>query len=136
MTQPIALPSDVDATADAAPLATWRAHLAAGRFMLQRCTGCQRHVFYPRILCPHCHADDLHWVEASGSGTVYSTTVVARRPDQGGPYNVALIDLDEGVRMMSRVDGIAPEAVRIGQRVRHAIVTADGQPLLVFTPHG
>lgn len=127
--------SDGGAAPDAAPLATWRAHLAAGRFMLQRCTACQRHVFYPRVLCPHCASDELQWTEPSGSGTVYSTTVVARRPEQGGNYNVAVIDLDEGVRMMSRVDGVAADAVRIGLRVRHAIVQENGEPLLVFRPH-
>ncbi len=116
-------------------MATWRAHLAAGSFMLQRCMSCARHVYYPRVLCPHCASDALEWVEASGLGTVYSTTTVARRDELGGNYNVALIDLDEGVRLMSRVDGLASEQARIGQRVRHAIVQSGGEPLLVFTPH-
>lgn len=123
------------APADQGPLATWRDHLAAGRFMLQKCTGCSRHIFYPRVLCPHCAGTALEWVECKGMGTVYSTTVVARRAEQGGPYNVALVDLDEGVRLMSRVDGMPPERVAIGLRVRHAIVEENGEPLLVFTPH-
>jgi uncharacterized OB-fold protein len=122
---------------DTAPMATWKAHLAAGRFMLQRCDECGRHVFYPRVICPHCASDTLAWLPASGYGTVYSTTVVSRRAEQGGNYNVALIDLEEGVRLMSRVDGIAPEQVAIGMPVRHAIERAEGEaPLLVFKPHG
>jgi len=119
---------------DPGPLSAWRAHLDAGRFMLQRCTGCARHVFYPRVLCPHCAGAALEWVEAGGGGTVYSVTVVSRRPEQGGNYNVALIDLDEGVRLMSRVDGIPPERVAIGLRVRHAIDRSEAAPLLVFKP--
>lgn len=116
------------------PMQVWRAQLAAGRFTIQRCTACDRAVFYPRVICPHCAGRSLEWTEAAGTGTVYSTTVVSRRPEQGGDYNVALIDLDEGARMMSRVEGLAPEDVAIGQRVRHAIVQQDGEAVLVFRP--
>lgn len=125
--------SDIAATAAAdGPMAAWRAQLAAGRLMLQRCKACARHVFYPRILCPHCHGDALDWVQASGVGVVYSTSTVARRAESGGDYNVSLVDLDEGVRMMSRVDGMAPDAVRIGMRVRAEIVPDGTESLLVF----
>jgi len=108
--------------------------LAAGQFRIQRCGGCGQHVFYPRVVCPHCGSGDLAWIEPSGLGTVYSTTVVRRSADKGGSYNVALIDLDEGVRLMSRVDGLAPEAVRIGMRVRAHVVSVNGTPAPVFTP--
>jgi hypothetical protein len=61
--------------------------LAAGRFEIQKCSDCGKHVFYPRVLCPHCGAGDLGWVAASGRGTVYSTTVVRRKAaDGGGAY--------------------------------------------------
>ena len=83
----------------------YQAELDAGRFCLQQCPQCQSHVFTPRELCPHCGASPLRWVRASGLGTVYSATTIARKLDAGGNYNVALIDLDEGVRMMSRVEG-------------------------------
>lgn len=134
-TSPPPLTADA-APADQGPLAIWRDHLAAGRFMLQHCPACNRHVFYPRVLCPHCAGTALEWVECKGRATVYSTTVVSRRADQGGPYNVTLVDLDEGVRLMSRVDGMAPERVTIGLRLQHAIIEENGQPLLVFRPHG
>ena len=103
--------------------------------MLQQCCSCERFVFYPRVLCPFCGSEALSW-QPSGAkgGTVYSTTVVNRREKDGGPYNVVLVDLDEGVRMMSRVEGMAPEAVRIGQRVKPSIGTIDGEPALLFTP--
>jgi uncharacterized OB-fold protein len=67
-------------------------------------------------------------------GTVHATTVVF--PQQGEPYNVALIDIDEGFRMMSRVEDIAPLDVKIGMRVRFRVHKAEGDdpPYPVFTP--
>lgn len=112
----------------------YQAELNVGRFCLQQCLQCQRPTFSPRELCPHCGAGTLRWVRPSGRGTVYSTTTIARKPDAGGNYNVALIDLDEGVRMMSRVQGFAPEDVRIGQRVQAQVIQQDGKGLVVFEP--
>lgn len=112
----------------------YQAELDAGRFCLQNCPQCQHHVFTPRELCPHCGATPLRWVRASGLGTVYSSTTIARKPDAGGNYNVSLIDLDEGVRMMSRVEGLAPEAVNIGQRVQAHVAQKDGRGLVLFQP--
>lgn len=109
------------------------AALAQGRFRIQRCSACRKHVFYPRALCPHCGAAALEWVEASGSGCVYSTTTVRRKPQAGGDYNVALVDLAEGPRLMSRIDGIPPGEVRIGMSVNARVVDdpAKGK-LLIF----
>jgi len=104
--------------------------LAAGRFEIQKCGGCGKHVFYPRVLCPHCGGDQLDWVTPSGRGTVYSTTVVRRKPADGGDYNVCLVDLAEGVRMMSRVAGVPPAEVKIGVAVKARI--AEG--LVEFVP--
>ena len=112
----------------------FQAELDAGRFCIQQCPACERHVFAPRELCPHCGASPLRWVRASGLGTVYSATTIARKADAGGNYNVALIDLDEGVRMMSRVEGVAPEDVRIGQRVQARVAQKDGRGLVLFQP--
>ena len=89
-------------------------------------------IHYPRLLCTDCGADRLETVEASGGGTVYSTSVIRRRPERGGDYNIALVDLDEGPRLMSRVEGLAPDDVTIGMRVKARIAAADGAPLLVF----
>lgn len=97
--------------------------------MLQRSRSTGRHVFYPRVVIPGTGERDLEWVEAGGGGTVYAITVNRARE---GTYNVALIDLDEGPRMMSRVDGA--ETVAIGSRVRARIVQEDGAPLVVFDP--
>jgi len=104
--------------------------LAAGRFEIQKCAACSRHVFYPRVLCPHCGSAELSWIAPSGRGTVYSTTVVRKKSGDGGDYNVCLVDLTEGVRMMSRVVSIAPQDVKIGMAVKARI--ADG--LVEFIP--
>ena len=114
--------------------ARYQAALNEGRFIIQRCDGCKRHVFYPRVVCPHCGSDSLAWVEPKGTGVVYSTTTVRRKPEVGGDYDVSLIDLDEGVRMMSRVEGIAPTEVKIGMRVRAKVIDNKGAGLVVFTP--
>jgi uncharacterized protein len=122
-------------TASRSPDLDYEQFLREGRFMIQRSRGSGAYVFYPRVAEPVTGAMDLEWVPASGLGTVYSTTVIRpRSPAQ--PYNVCLIDLDEGPRVMSRVDGIAADAVKIGMRVKARIVSEADKPLLVFTPEG
>lgn len=107
-------------------------YLRQGRFMIQRATSDGRHVFYPRAVAPGDGAP-LEWVEASGLGCVYSTTIVRKKPPEPS-YNVALIDLAEGPRMMSRVEGVAPENVKIGMAVKARIDTSGEEPFIVFTP--
>jgi uncharacterized OB-fold protein len=107
--------------------------LSEGRFMIQRSRETGRCFFYPRVAEPRTGCTDLEWVEASGKGTVYSTTVVRQKPPTSH-YNVALIDLAEGPRLMSRVEGLVPEAVRIGMPVKAKIIRENDQPLLVFEP--
>jgi hypothetical protein len=109
-----------------------QAALRAGRFLIQRCGACDKHVYYPRDLCPHCGSGELAWVEPSGEGTVYAVTTVRRKPDAGGDLNVSLIDLEEGVRLMSRVEGQKPGDVKIGQRVRARVAVTEGKGLVVF----
>ncbi|CAB3860265.1 hypothetical protein LMG1860_03293 [Achromobacter denitrificans] len=108
--------------------------LTAGRFEIQRCVGCGHAVFYPRWVCPHCGGAALDWFAPSGAGVVYATTTVARKPEQGGDYNVCLVDLEEGVRMMSQVRAVAPEHVRIGMRVQARIAMIGDAAQIVFEP--
>jgi uncharacterized protein len=115
------------------PDADYQAFLQEGRFMIQRGKASGRHHFYPRAIEPGTGNDDLEWVPASGLGTVYSTTVVRSKPPAPS-YNVALIDLAEGPRMMSRVEGLAPEEVRIGMAVRARIAIDDGNACVAFDP--
>ncbi|HLV97900.1 MAG TPA: Zn-ribbon domain-containing OB-fold protein [Ktedonobacterales bacterium] len=108
-----------------------------GKLLIQRCDACQRFIFYPRSICPHCFADTLSWVEAQGTGTIYSYTVVHRAfgPFAGqAPYMVAIVELAEGVRMMTRITGSEPNAgaVRIGAAVRVVFVEADEDVTLPY----
>lgn len=108
--------------------------LDEGRFLIQRCSACSRHVYFPRELCPHCGALAPALVAPAGPGTVAAVTTLHRKAEQGGNYHVCLIDLDEGVRLMSRVEGLAPEAVTIGLRVTARVQVNDGKGLVVFDP--
>jgi uncharacterized OB-fold protein len=115
------------------PEEEWLAHLAEGRLMIQRSRSTGGHVFFPRVAEPGTGAEDLEWVEASGRGTVHAVTVVRKR-DPSEDYNVALVDLAEGPRMMSRVDGTEPGDVAIGMPVQVRIVSDAVGPLVVFVP--
>ena len=113
------------------PDAELRAHRAEVRFMLQRSRSSGAHVFYPRLIEPGTGAEDLEWVEASGRGTVHAVTVV-RKKDPAESYNVVLIDLEEGPRLMSRIDDCPADDVVIGMDVRANIIAEEDKPLLVF----
>lgn len=116
---------------------SYQDYLAKGEFRIQRCDSCNSHVFYPRYLCPECGSSKMSWIKASGAGTVYSTTVMRRRAESGGDYNVCLVQLKEGPRLMSRVEGVSPAEVRIGMEVK-ARVTGGGEDgfFVVFDPAG
>ena len=94
----------------ASPLKTYVDHLERGELAYQFSPEARQAVFYPRVLCPFTGSDRLEWRVSKGLGTVYATTVV--HPAEGKPFNVALIDCDEGFRLMSRVEDIAPERCR------------------------
>lgn len=113
----------------------FRQQLEQGKFVIQRCSACRRSIFYPRMLCPHCGCAQLEWFSPSGLGTVYSSTVIRRKSEDGGDYNVALVDLEEGPRIMSRVETVPPEQVAIGMRVEVRVIDDENGKLLVFTPH-
>ncbi|MGC3987409.1 MAG: OB-fold domain-containing protein [Pseudorhodoferax sp.] len=125
---------DTSPSVAASPLETYRAHLRAGKLAYQYSADAGRAVFFPRLVCPYGGRAPLVWRVSAGLGVVHATTVVF--PREGAPYNVALIDLDEGFRMMSRVEGVAPEQAAIGLRVRVDFVADDKQPapLPVFRP--
>ncbi|HXT79092.1 MAG TPA: OB-fold domain-containing protein [Acetobacteraceae bacterium] len=120
--------------ASASPLARYIDHLKRGELGYQFSPSANRAVFYPRVICPETGAADLEWRVSRGLGTVHATTVV--HSQQGAPYNVALIDVDEGFRLMSRVEDIDPTAVKIGMRVKFRVHTPEGDedPYPVFTP--
>lgn len=109
------------------PLALFNEQLAEGKFLLQRCSSNGKWIYPPRALDDSKQA--WHWDQPSGLATVYATTTVSRREDKGGDYNIAIVELDEGPRMMSRVIGVSPSDVQIGQRVRAIIGVPDFGPL-------
>jgi len=120
--------------ASASPLATYLAHLEQGRLAYQFSPEDDAPVFFPRVICPKTGSTNLEWRTSAGLGVVHATTVV--HPQQGTPYNLALIDVDEGFRMMSRVEDVPPEQVCIGMRVQFRVHRPGGDepPCPVFIP--
>jgi uncharacterized protein len=109
------------------PEAQYRAYLREGRFMIQRSRASGEHVFYPRIAAPVSGATDLAWVPASGHGQIYAITVNRAKT---GDHNVAIVQLREGPRMMTRIEGV--ETAPIGTPVIARIVDIAGEPAVVF----
>ena len=104
------------------------------RLMLQQCNDCQKYIFYPRIICPHCYSENTTWKETSGQGEVVSYTVVHRAmpPFKAEtPYVVALIQLNEGVRMISRIVN-DPKQVEIGLQVSAVYESVDEELTLPY----
>lgn len=101
------------------PDAIYRCHLDAGRLTFQQCATGGHAVFPPRISCPTCGSRDLSWADSAGRGTLYSFTTIS--PRGVDPYSVVVVDVDEGFRMMSRLDGPAVADLAIGDRVRTTI---------------
>ena len=108
------------------------------RLVLQWCRSCERPIHYPREACPGCLGTDLEFRPASGRGTVYACSVMYKPAHPGMaddvPYAVVLVDLEEGVRLLSNVVGSDPEAVAVGQAVTVSWEPLeDGRHLPVFT---
>ncbi|CDO35165.1 MULTISPECIES: Zn-ribbon domain-containing OB-fold protein [Novosphingobium] len=114
------------------PETYWRTALGDGRFLLQRAPDGTA-VFPPRVAVPGSGVGTLEWFEACGRGTVYSLSWINRRAP-AEPYNVALIDLDEGARLMSRVEGVDAESLKIGMRVEAFIEGKGEEAILLFRP--
>lgn len=108
------------------PQAVWEAWLKAGEFRIQQARSTGEYVFYPKVVAPS-GATDLEWVKPSGLGHVYAITV---NRDRAGSWNVALIELDEGVRMISTVAGV--ETAPVGARVRAELEAYEDTNRVVF----
>lgn len=117
------------------PLGRYLEHLGSGELAYQYSPSDAKAVFYPRLVAPGSGAGHLEWRVSNGLGTVHSTTWIPVR--DGEPYNVALVDVDEGFRMMTRIEDIDPKQVRIGMRVRFRVRAGekpDDPPYAVFVP--
>ena len=101
----------------------WEA-LHRGQLLVQWCKACQRGIHYPRIHCPRCLGRELEWRESIGRGVLHAFTIVHRHFDPffqaRVPYIVGLVELEEGVRLMSSLVGIkaSPDAVQIGTKLQ------------------
>jgi len=119
--------------AEKSPLAVFREHLAKGQLAYQVAPD-GKAVYYPRIVAPGTGSGKLTWKVSKGLGTVYATTTLF--PREAKPYDVSLIDMDEGFRLMSRVENIDAMDVKIGMRVKVRVVPGNDKqaPYPVFDP--
>ncbi|BBO81170.1 transcriptional regulator [Desulfosarcina ovata subsp. sediminis] len=91
------------------------------KLLIQECNECKTKIFYPRKFCPECWSSDLSWSEASGKGKIFTFSVtlagVEKKFADDIPYVLALVDLEEGIRMMTNIVECKPEDVKIGMDV-------------------
>lgn len=106
-----------------------------GRLLVKRCKACGEFHHYPRDLCPHCLSDATEWVEAAGTGTVYSYSTMGQGE---AAYTLAYVTLDEGPTMLTNLvggDSAAASPYAIGQKVRVVFTPSEGGPAVpMFTP--
>jgi uncharacterized OB-fold protein len=113
--------------------------LREGKLLMQHCDSCQRLQFYPRTGCRHCGGTDLSWQEMSGRGHVYSFTVIHRAPfaafADDVPYVYAIVELEEGPRLVTTIETDDLDSVRIDLPVlAHYDAVSDAVTLLRFVP--
>jgi uncharacterized OB-fold protein len=88
-----------------------------GKLLLQYCDQCRQHQFYPRLYCMHCDSTVVRWVPASGRGVIYSYTIIHQNKSpefvRDTPYNVAIVQLEEGPRMMCNIVETHPDELRV-----------------------
>ena len=106
---------------------------AEGKLMLKKCNDCGEVHHYPRALCPFCWSAQVEWVQAKGTGEIYTYSVTRRGPPT--PYCIAYVKLDEGVKMMTNIVDCDLDAIRIGQRVKVVFKKSEnGTSVPMFTP--
>ena len=132
-------PSDLHGLPEPRPSALTAPHwqgCAEGVLRVQRCADCQHYEFPPQPVCSACQSTRLEWVNSSGSGTLYSYTVVHRpqRPEFEVPYVAAIIELDEGWHMLSNIVDCDINALSVGQRLQACFVPRGQSFLPMFRP--
>ncbi|MFC6873210.1 Zn-ribbon domain-containing OB-fold protein [Halobellus marinus] len=118
----------------------WEA-AAEGRLLLRRCDDCELTFYYPRARCPDCLGDDVDWIEADGTGTVYAyteTMTVGAWPEDELPLVLAYVELAEGPRMLTALQGCDADSIEIGTPVEVTFVptASDDVSIPVFEPTG
>ena len=105
---------------------------AAGKLLIKKCNSCAKVHFYPRALCPHCFSDKTEWLEAKGTGTVYTFSVLRAVQD---PYCICYVTLDEGVTMLANLVDCDFDKVKVGMKVRTVFKPSEGgTPVPMFAP--
>ncbi len=112
-----------------------------GKLLIARCDSCGKAHYYPRPMCPHCWSESVSWAEASGKGTLYtwSTVFVNDLPPFNAmvPYVAAQVDLEEGVRITTRMVDVTLAQLKIGMTVTAAFEQiSDDVTIPVFRPAG
>ena len=105
---------------------------AEGRFIVRKCSSCQKVHWYPRAICPFCFSDRVDWVPASGRGKIYSFSVMRRAPE---PYAIAYVTLEDGPTMLTNIVDCDFDALKIGQEVKIIFKPSEGGfPVPMFIP--
>lgn len=103
-----------------------------GRLLFKKCNDCGEAHFYPRDICPQCLSDRTEWVDAAGTGTVYSFSTMGKG---AAAYTLAYVTLDEGVSMLTNLIDCQPDTLAIGQFVKAVFRPAEGgQAVVMFAP--
>jgi uncharacterized OB-fold protein len=109
-----------------------------GKLLIQVCKDCNSKIFYPRKYCPECWSDKLDWIEANGKGKIYTFStafsMVEPRFMDELPYTIAYVDLDEGVRLMSRIVDCDPKEIKIGMEVEVTFFQREDFHMPYFKP--
>jgi uncharacterized OB-fold protein len=108
-----------------------------GKFLLRHCNACGRDTYYPRPFCPSCWSDDVTWKEASGRGTLYTYSIVHVNDlppfNERVPYVAAIVELEDGPKVMTNVEGVPFDELRIGMPLALAFRTiSDDVTIPVF----
>lgn len=112
---------------------------ADGELLLGRCNACDLTFYYPRSHCPDCMSDDVDWVPAAGTGTVYSytrTAIVDGWPDEALPLVCGYIELEEGPRLFATLFDCELSEVEVGMPVEVRFVATEDPDVAipVFVP--
>lgn len=120
-------------------LETFWAATREQKLLLPWCRSCERPFWYPRPTCPYCLGDEIDWRPSRGAGEVHAVSVMHRPANplmsDKVPYAVVLVELDEGVRLMSNMVGVDATSVAIGMRVQVTWeALTDGRHVWLFQP--
>ena len=106
---------------------------AEGRLLVKKCASCGEFHFHPRAFCPQCFSDKTEWLEAKGTGTIYSCSVLRRGAPV--PFALAYVTLAEGVTMLTNIVDCDIDTIRIGDKVKVVFKPSEGGQLVpMFTP--